>query len=515
MSSVLSILEVSQKQAYIFAGNELKGNVDRSEEIAWVTSPAYFTGQVPDSGYQPENLVYAGGGHTVLEFSNHEAAVRFNEKVTARIMADFPEMEVFAKIEDYDEGKKPSENLKNLIAALEVKKSVRRASFHQGTFGLEKIDSNTLEPVAKKDASEKEGKKTELQPSLTPAGYQHVYKFGDLGGSRESSNFIAVVHIDGNGMGKRVEDFYASIDSLPWPEFKKRVAEFSEEIDVDFKAAFKEMNEEVAWNLEHGELKEELSLRGKNFPVRRIITSGDDICFVTEGRIGIECARIFVEKLCAKKNKVDGQGYAACAGVAIVHQKYPFYRAYDLAEKLCSNAKSFGAMLSTEDNGRAVSSIDWHIEFGEIPDSIGELRAAYKTSDAKHLELRPYIIHAPEEILKKEPSRQYKNFRSVYDVITSKSKAYARSSVKQLRMALKNSEDTVRQYITFHKLDGLLTDCYKGIFTETDTSKVGSGVVTENRIFLKTADGEDRSFLFDAIEIMDTFVPLAGKEAAE
>lgn len=70
MSSVLSILEVSQKQAYIFAGNELKGNVDRSEEIAWVTSPAYFTGQVPDSGYQPENLVYAGGGHTVLEFSN-------------------------------------------------------------------------------------------------------------------------------------------------------------------------------------------------------------------------------------------------------------------------------------------------------------------------------------------------------------------------------------------------------------------------------------------------------------
>ncbi len=513
MSRVLSVLEVSQKQAYIFSGNELRGNIDRSEEIAFVTSPEYFN-QIPDSGFTPENLVYAGGGHTVLEFPDIDAARNFNARVTAKILEDYPRMEVFAKIEDYDENRKPSENLKNLIASLEVKKSVRRASFHQGSFGLEKIDSNTLEPVISRKPSEKDGNKAGKQPSLTPEGYQHVYKFGDLGGSRDKSNFIAVIHIDGNGMGKRVEDYYSSIDSLAWEDFKRKVAEFSREIDNDFKAAFREMNEEVAYNLKNSGMKDELTLKGRNFPVRRIITSGDDICFVAEGRIGIECARIFLEKLCAKINKVDELPYSACAGVAIVHQKYPFYRAYDLAEKLCGNAKSFGASLSPGDNGRSVSSIDWHIEYGEIPDSIGELRVSYITGDNRHLEFRPYIVKAPAEILGKEPARQYTNFRNIVSVLTRKSDSYARSSIKQLRTVLKKSEVSAWQYITFHKLNDLITECYKGIFTTTDLGRIGSGTAAENKIFVATADGNERSILFDAIEIMDTFIPLVMKGAA-
>lgn len=62
------------------------------------------------------------------------------------------------------------------------------------------------------------------------------------------------------------------------------------------------------------------------FPVRNIILAGDDVCFVTEGRIGVECARIFLEKIWGKVNSVDNKNYSACAGVAIVHQKYPFIR---------------------------------------------------------------------------------------------------------------------------------------------------------------------------------------------
>lgn len=93
------------------------------------------------------------------------------------------------------------------------------------------------------------------------------------------------------------------------------------------------MTEIVKMNLEKGVLKG-LNLKDRNFPVRRIITAGDDICFVTEGRIGIECAVAFIKALSKRKNKEDGEGYAACGGVAIVHQKYPFYQAYELAEML-------------------------------------------------------------------------------------------------------------------------------------------------------------------------------------
>ena len=43
MSHFLTILEVSQKQAYIFSSNMLKDNVVNSVVIAWIMSPKYFS----------------------------------------------------------------------------------------------------------------------------------------------------------------------------------------------------------------------------------------------------------------------------------------------------------------------------------------------------------------------------------------------------------------------------------------------------------------------------------------
>ena len=46
----LMILEVSQKQAYIFESTKLRDNVKRSEEICWVTDPEYFKLAAEKSG---------------------------------------------------------------------------------------------------------------------------------------------------------------------------------------------------------------------------------------------------------------------------------------------------------------------------------------------------------------------------------------------------------------------------------------------------------------------------------
>ena len=78
--------------------------------------------------------------------------------------------------------------------------------------------------------------------------------------------------------------------------------------------------------------------------------------------------------------------YAACAVVVMVYTKFPFYQAYALSEELCSSAKKFGAGL--DENGR-VSAIDWHIEFGQLKDSLSVQREDDKTEDVRWLELRP------------------------------------------------------------------------------------------------------------------------------
>ena len=510
----LTILEVSQKQAYIFSSNKLQDNITNSAIIAWVMSPKYFkekAGKLDDNVlfFEDKNVVYSGGGHTVLEFETKPQADTFVNQITATIRKEYSGLEVFAKTMEYDEKIPAGENLKELTKALEQKKAERESAFYQGSFGVEKIDSTTLNPILSNPSPfdgvmpEEEEK---IDKSLSAKNYDRVWKFKELGGSKHSSNFIAVVHIDGNAMGTRVQQLYEENKDKTWEEYKKKLKNFSNSIDKDFKASYKEMVEVVAKNLEQGKL-EQLSIKKKNFPVRRIITAGDDICFVTEGRIGLECAVAFLNALNGKRNEEDGKGYAACAGVAIVHQKYPFYRAYELAEQLCSNAKKFGATLHSERGGE-ISSIDWHIEYGEMKDTLEEVRDVYKTADRKQLELRPYIVSAPEEILKEEKIRQYCYFKKLISSILEQEITYSRGRLKELRNVLKQGEVATKHYLKFHKIEDIARDSYQDIFVEVDTSKVGTGERLDRKVFEKTCDNKERSLLFDAIEMLDTFIGL-------
>lgn len=339
----LMILEVSQKQAYIFESTKLKDNVERSEEICQVTDPEYFKLAAERSGLSFDveaNVVYSGGGHTVLEFPDKESAEKFAYAVSSRVRREFAELEYFIKTMEYDEseGVGPGPNLFHLSQALEKKKSVRAASFHQGSFGVEEKDTELRRARVipeKLDRIQMPEKK-----EYVPGGYAMPYKLEDLGVSKDDSSFVAIVHIDGNGMGKRVEGVRKEIQNLPWDEYKKTLKRFSDAIDSDFKTAFRGMLDEIAEQIP--KLQEKgLNLKQHCFPVRKLILAGDDVCFVTEGRIGLEAARIFIEKLSALENAVDHKRYTACAGVAIVHQKYPFYKAYELSEILCSNAKRY------------------------------------------------------------------------------------------------------------------------------------------------------------------------------
>ena len=511
----LTILEVSQKQAYIFASNKLRDNIVNSAVIAWVMSGEYFEEAVNDkSVFSKEvNLVYSGGGHTILEFAEKIQAYEATKRITTRIMKEYPGIEVFAATMAYDEAENPGENIKNLIKKLERKKAMRSAAFHQGSFGVERIDSNTLKPIMvmgernKPVKNEMPAQEKLVDENLSAEEFQNVYEFEKLGGSKGESNFIAVVHIDGNAMGKRVERIYSDNKKVDWKTYKEKIRRFSESIDEDFKSAYKDMVQQIEKNIKNGYL-EDLDMKDKNFPVRRIITAGDDICFVAEGRIGLECAVTFIKALNKKVNKEDKEGYAACAGVAIVHQKYPFYKAYELAELLCSNAKKFGAALSADHSGKDVSAIDWHIEFGEVKDTLEEIRGEYRTEEGAHLELRPYIVTASEEIEKRESIRQYNHFKKLITAMQKQEIAYARGKLKELRSVLKQGEMEAMRYMKFYKMEDIALEGYQGVFVEVDYNAAKQGKGLERNIFLVTEDGEMRCLLFDAIELLDTYIAL-------
>lgn len=498
MKKLLLIMEVSQKQAYIFKNKELKKNIDASYTIDEITSSGYFKKYFPEYYNEEKNLVYSGGGHTILVFDNdveendntgkENQAVRFAKKLSKQIFCDYDGLEVFIKIMDYNENDDPSKNIQNLMQKLEEKKAIRRASFRQGTFGMEVLQE-------KKDAKTRREEKMEGE-EITP--YKLVTQLEKLGGNKDDNNFIAVVHIDGNLMGKKVQEndkeLREILDGISDPEkkldmYREKKQEFSEKIDKLFKGAYSDMQNVVKKQIENGNLKDlslEEVVNGEkqiNFPIRRIITAGDDICFVSEGKIGIECA---VEYMKALWKRSEGEN-SACAGVAIVHQSYPFYKAYEIAESLCSSAKKYNASLDKEGCANACA-IDWHIEYGEMYGGLDEIRKHYVDADGKSILARPYFVCGDEKYEGKAGNRTYANFKQTMEEMEyalhnkcedEEDRMIARRKLKELRTYLKESDEAVDAYFKKSRLDQYLTKNDKN---------------------------------FDVIEVMDTYIGFQTEE---
>lgn len=513
----LMVLEVSQKQAYIFGEKKLHNNILASDTIAYVTDPVFFQREFPDLFSEEENLIYSGGGHTLLIFPDEITAKAFARKVSRHVLEKLPGLELFIKIRRYETNAKtekpiPQWNMSSLLRDLEIKKSLRKASFYQTSFGLEQAsrltsisssapDSEFLSDNRKYNSYRDKISSRMQRCEETKVKSSHLEKIQEdfefceklemLGGTKGDNNFIAVVHIDGNQMGARVQELDHTIsekcDKIPgsreefdfWRTYKKA---FSDNIDRQFKEAFYEMLDIVHAELTEGNLKS-LSLKNsKNnktfFPVRKIILAGDDVCFITEGRIGLECAVQYIRCLEKKQNPIDGKGYSACAGVAIVHQKYPFYRAYDMAEQLCSNAKRIMAKRLDRINEQipeknpkipegSLSAIDWHIEYGELIGDLEDIREKYTDSKGNPICARPYQITPSETYIngfseyaqfqnlvlklqdikkQQELSRNSQNNEKHGNNSPIANTGIARSKLKNLRNAIKIGQEEAERY---------------------------------------------------------------------
>lgn len=484
------ILEVSQKQAYIFASKRLRENAARSADISYVTGSRFFEAVAGELYREADNLVYAGGGHTVLQFDSAETATAFAEKVTEAAMRQFPGMELFVRQMDYDDSRSPGENLKALSQALERKKSLRQASFRQLRFGLERAETAERDP--------EEYRREILQ---VPESWTFPTRIEELAGE---DNFIAVVHIDGNGMGKRVDSIYEKCGD--WETCRRTLRRFSEGIQSDFEQAFRETVETV---IAHGYSESRL-------PIRPVVLAGDDVCFVTAGKIGLECARVFLEKLSAMENcEQPGQPYSACAGVAMVHQKFPFHQAYDFAEGLCDNAKKFCAEIDRE---RRVSAMDWHIEFGQLKASLSAQREDYETDDHCRMELRPVTVVVPEcvdpRVVEQVTGgvRTYDFFREMLRSMKGEYGKIARSKIKELRMAVKQGQTATAFFMHDRQINNLLYHSFTAKYRTEEQQmeqyrKALSGRGPLEKAVFAGIDGRTRCLFFDAVEMIDHYEP--------
>lgn len=450
----LVIVDTTGIQSYIFGSNRLRENVGASFLVHQATEgwllkePDAFlpkgrhnihNSERDDSlkiedGSVDAELLYAGGGNTVLLFRDPEDVKRFGRELSKRLLEKAPGLDAVMVSYPFSWTDNLDCKLNNLACALQaareqmaLQKQERArsqpllglgvtaacastglaANYHEPEPGeMPNADrarlSISAEVAAKWDNNVPAKERLKEQLPLAGSAFEYPDDFDHLGRTEGEQSYIGVVHADGNGMGKLLEAITKRYCDKNSPENRAYISEvrgFSDRAnEIGLKALHAVVDQVNAWNQRGEKLAKtkersrpgEMALppgRRKNkdgqeeicISIRPIVFGGDDVTFVCDGRIALQAAKVFLDAF--GQEEIGGEPAVACAGVAIVKSHYPFARAYELAEALTKNAKTT--------YNRAVAAIDWHLAQSGLFGDLSDIRAeeyGYKRVNEKKLD---------------------------------------------------------------------------------------------------------------------------------
>lgn len=338
MSKSLVLVDTVSIQQYVFNSNKLQLNLGASHIVAHeIFDKSRLIGG---------KVVFEGGGNALLEFENGSLAKDFIRKYSLDLLLNFPGLKVsFGNIEgdlDTNDGtqfKATMEALHNNLKENKQNHYCITSPFKPGIVadcaftedGAAVIDSDwdgkllSAKALAKKECFEKGEIQLKKDFKDVLGNWEFPREFDKLGQS-EGFNYIAVVHIDGNGVGKMFKEQGS----------KAELKQLSDQVKEIVRNVLKELLKEVVSHCEKDNDKEES--KEKYLPFRPIIVGGDDITFVCKGKLGLYLAQRFLELY--KDQEINGQKLEASAGICMVKTKFPFFKAYETAEDLLTEAKA-------------------------------------------------------------------------------------------------------------------------------------------------------------------------------
>ena len=194
-------------------------------------------------------------------------------------------------------------------------------------------------------------------------------------GQRETEDYMAIVHIDGNNMGEkfRDSDTLTKRKNMSLAVYKKTITAFCvllDDIIGDYASLQKHLILEEADD-------------GKLFlPIRPIVLGGDDMTFVCTAKYALAFTRTIMEAL-------NDLGIDSCGGISILPTAYPFFRGYEIAEQLCGAAKS--KMRAMREEGSSCW-LDFAILHGEQPPTLEQIREQQYSGKCGAMHFGPYRV---------------------------------------------------------------------------------------------------------------------------
>jgi hypothetical protein len=493
----ITVIDTSGIQGYIFSSNRLRENIGASHLVSevtddWVKETLDKLG-VPEnqqnkpietSGFDAE-IVYTGGGNTLIVFKSREIAINFTKILSKRVLEKASGINLVVAHQEFDWG--DTNNLYQVVKDLmegeiDCRKHERIPSVPLLGLGVtatcdstqlpavdgsnkyiqygddEEADSYLIsrETKQKLEAVKRANKKLQemFAEVVDQSIFQFPYRTDHLGRSEKESSYVAIVHADGNGMGKRFQKY--GEDAKNNREYIQRMRDFSISVDKAGKNALKEVVQVLIKSIQEGKVVGKLGefkLKSKYYlPFRPLVYGGDDMTFICEGRLGLELAALFLKKF-EEQTVVDGKKLTACAGVCVVKTHSPFARAYKISDELCKEAKKL-VKEHQEFEPDGFSAIDWHLAASGLLGSISDIRKleyqiVVDNKDIWDLTMRPVRL--------KDHSSEWRTWEGFTQVLKEfkegKDWRERHNKVMVLREVLrKASKDATKEFLLAYKL---------------------------------------------------------------
>lgn len=426
MSKYLYGASIQGIQSFIFQTNKLKEIVGGSELVEEICT-AEFEESVLSNGikFEKDNVILQAAGNIKYQFNSREDCQKIVKNFPRKVMEMAPGITVSQAVIELKDDITYKDALQHLEDKLRIQRNKAKYTSNQishfmlgetarrtGGIGVKYEKGNEVIDAsqhAKLNFNQSANRR--LYESLTGLDYvkdnQKIFDMSDLTGSREiegqlqtvssKGNWIAVVHADGNNLGKKLITMYQKLeDNL----IKDTIKEFSKTLDKVTKlASQKAYAETIAPIIESDKLTK--------IPIRPIVIGGDDFTAVLRGDLAVAFTNTFLKgfeqfskKLFSemekdlkleKFNLGLSDGLSACAGIAFIKPKYPFHYGADLAEELCSKAKKHSKLINTE---FPPSSLLFHKVQSSFIDDMEEIdKQELTTKDGLRFDYGPYFLN--------------------------------------------------------------------------------------------------------------------------
>lgn len=425
--SIITGVDLLGIQRYVFASNRLRDVLAASWMVDHVVSKETLIQQ----GIPENHILLASGGNATIEFADLSEARNWTAHYTRWLQDTAPSLEVVIVHRRYDH--QLAGALKALAIDLARTKLERRPSTPQLGLSVTASCAMTGLPATTIDQGElvstqiaqlrhySQQAKSRWQKFL-PDHLIHApgwsADFPDdldlMGRTHGETSLVGVVHIDGNSVGKSIQqwldrclkndvgDKQVRIEYRAWSGALANLVTHTLQTVVSRVSAsiFSEQEQCFVRGTPYQlgfPLQEDKGSNSKQrvlLPIRPILLGGDDLTFVCDARIALDLAAIAVEAFGAQAiphlgEDGDDKRITACAGIALVKGHAPFHRSYELSESLCDSAKRARNTNNEEHQIESGCWLDWHVGSMRPSDTVKDLRNRQYDG---HLTMRPYPL---------------------------------------------------------------------------------------------------------------------------